>query len=140
SSPGSSGCVPRRSSSWGGRPIHSAPVEAAALPKSIRTFSLKEFLNPNRGRLGRRAQGGELVGDAVLGLSEPVHRRGPAATPSRLGGRAGRSDDAAAGQDPLQVGGVHLVTERGVVDVLQCRKREFPWCQRESDIGVGEFG
>lgn len=63
------------------------------------------------GDAGWRAEGRERVGDHEGLGGEPVERGGPATQRGRLGGGRRGLDDAAAGQDALQVGGGDRVTE-----------------------------
>ena len=91
-------------------------------------------------RRGRGAERGEGIGDDQGPGREPVERGRPAAQRRGPGGAGRRLDDAAAGQDALQVGRRDRVADRRGVDVPQLGDRERRGGQREADIGVGQLG
>src|SRR5918995_5581791 len=90
--------------------------------------------------LAGRAQRGERVGDPQDVLGEAEDRGRAPARGAGGGGPTGGDEDAAAGQDTLQVGGRDAVPEGGGVEVAQLRDRELRGGEREADVGVGELG
>src|SRR5690606_39371659 len=63
-----------------------------------------------------------------------------ASEPSRGHASPGLFDLPPAEQDPPQVGGCDVVPQGSPVVAGELGYREFRWGERESDVGVGEFG
>ena len=97
------------------------PADLYEEAKKLLPQSLADGVRPAAGELrlpsGRGAERGERVRDDQGPGGEPVERGWPAAQGGRPGGGGRGLDDAAAGQDPLQVGGRHRMAGRGGVDV-----------------------
>src|SRR5438093_5520497 len=81
-----------------------------------------------------RAQDGELVGDLEAPAAEPEERRRTAAGAARRAPLAGRLEQAAPQQHPLEVRRRDLVPERGRVELPKLGDRERLRREGEAEV------